>query len=134
MALADWRLVRYLVVGAANTIVGLLVIYASLYALGLGNVSANALGYAVGISLGFVLNRNWTFRHRGSQLAALARFLLVLGIAYGVNLAVVLFAAEQLHLNRYVAQAMGIVPYTLIGYLGSRYFAFADMRPRSANP
>jgi putative flippase GtrA len=115
---------RYLVVGAGNTVVGLLVIYLGMYAMKLGDVAANALGYAVGIILGFALNRRWTFGHRGSMLPALGRFLLVLAIAYAANLAVVVFIADHLHGNRYVAQAIGIIPYTLIGYIGSRFFAF----------
>jgi putative flippase GtrA len=119
---------RYLVVGAGNTLVGLLVIYLGMYAMELGDVAANALGYAVGIVLGFVLNRSWTFGHRGSMLPALGRFLLVLAIAYAANLAVVVFIADHLHGNRYVAQAIGIIPYTLIGYIGSRFFAFGRAR------
>jgi putative flippase GtrA len=123
---------RYLVVGAGNTVVGLLVIYLGMYAFKLGDVAANALGYAVGIALGFVLNRIWTFDHRGSTLPALGRFLLVLAIAYAANLAVVVFITDHLHGNRYVAQAIGIIPYTLIGYMGSRFFAFR--RTRTAEP
>jgi putative flippase GtrA len=55
---------RFAVVGAVNTFVGLAFIY-SARAMGLGEVSANATGYAIGLVLSFGLNRFWTFRHRG---------------------------------------------------------------------
>lgn len=114
--------------GAANTLVGLSVIYAAKWFLGLGDVLANFVGYAVGIGLSFVLNKHWTFRHRGSNLSALVRFLVVTCVAYVSNLAVVLTCTRGYQVNSYVAQAVGIVPYIAVGYLGSRFFAFSPSR------
>lgn len=65
---------RFLSVGVANTVVGLLVIYAAKFFLRLGDVPANALGYAVGLLLSFALNSRWTFGYRGTYLPALAKF------------------------------------------------------------
>lgn len=119
----DGRLVRFLLVGVANTALGLSVIYFSMYVLGLGVLPANALGYGCGIVLSFVLNRNWTFSHAGSQWPALIRFLAVTAVAYGANVLAVLLA-RRLGLNGYLAQLCGTPVYTAVGYLGSRYFAF----------
>jgi len=52
------------------------------------------------------------------------RFLVVFGIAYALNLATVLAAIRVFGINAYIAQALGIVPYTLFFFLGSRYYAF----------
>jgi putative flippase GtrA len=128
-SMLDRSLIRYLLVGVANTLVGLGVIYFSMYELGLGNVTSNALGYGVGIVVSFGLNRQWTFRHTGSALPAMARFLVVTAVAYVANLGAVLVLSEGLGLNRYLAQLGGAPPYTLVGYLGSRYFAFRAGRP-----
>ena len=120
--------IRYLAVGAANTLVGLSVIYACKWLAGLGDVASNLIGYGVGILLGFQLNKKWTFDHQGSYLPSLLRYLAVLGCAYVANLATVLYSIDVLGLNSYLAQALGIGPYTLIGYLGSRHFAFSKPR------
>ncbi|HEY1588371.1 MAG TPA: GtrA family protein [Rhodanobacter sp.] len=117
-------LFRYLLVGCVNTAVGLGLIYLCMYALGMRNAPANLIGYAVGVLVSFVLNKSWTFAHQGSYLPALGRFLLVLLVAYGANLLTVLLLADRWDFNRYVAQAAGVIPYTLIGYVGSRWFAF----------
>lgn len=124
----DQRLARYVAVGAANTLVGLSVIFAAKLLLGLDDVLANLLGYAVGISLGFLLNRNWTFEHDGDVAGALARYLCVLLAAYSVNLLTVLYAIDVLRINSYLAQALGVIPYFLVGYVGSRAFAFPQQR------
>jgi putative flippase GtrA len=120
----DYRLFRFLVVGFANTLVGLLVIFACKWLLGMGDISSNAAGYGVGILIGFLLNRQWTFEHKGKLAPAFLRYLAVLASAYLINLTLVLYAINGLHLNTYLAQALGVVPYTVINYLGSRFFAF----------
>jgi putative flippase GtrA len=117
-------LLRYLLVGCVNTAVGLGVIYLCMYVFQLREAPANLIGYAFGVLVSFLLNKTWTFAHEGPYAAALLRFLAVLLLAYLSNLATVLLLADRLGVNRYLAQAAGIVPYTLIGYVGSRWFAF----------
>jgi putative flippase GtrA len=124
--LLDFRLGRFAAVGASNTCVGLSVIFACKGWLGLGDVTANAIGYGVALLLGFALNREWTFEHRGKPAMAFLRYCLVLALAYAANLAATLFAIHVVHLDSYVAQVVGIIPYALVGYLGARLFAFAS--------
>lgn len=91
--------------------------------LGLGDLSANAAGYAVGLLTGFLLHRIWTFSHTGPALPALLRFLAIFGVAYALNLGVVV-ALIGIGIGGYVAQAAGIVPYAAFMYLASRRHAF----------
>ena len=115
---------RFLGVWAANTLLGLGVIYACKRLLGFGDVLANVSGYAVGVTIGFMLNRHWTFGHTGNVRVAALRFLAVFGVAYSVNLLCVLLAIRAAGIDDYVSQAIGILPYTAIFYLGSRLYAF----------
>ena len=121
----DFRLIRYATVGLANTCVGLLAIFGSKGLLGMSDVASNLLGYAIGITFSFALNRRWTFEDKGSIAPALARYACVLLVAYALNLATVLFAISILDLNSYLAQVSGIIPYFIVGYVGSRLFAFS---------
>lgn len=128
----DISLVRYLAVGVANTLAGLLVIYTCKWVFGAGDISANMIGYGVGILLSFQMNKRWTFGHLGGYWQSLLRYFAVLVCAYLVNLATVLYSIDVLKLNGYLAQALGIGPYTLIGYMGSRYFVFS--KPETEAP
>ena len=126
-ALRPWlsaELVRYLSVGLANMAVGLSTIYLFMYLLHADDVLANVAGYCAGAACSFALNRRWTFASRAAWFPELLRFLLVLSIAYMANLATVLTLTRLLGVNRYLAQALGMLPYTAIGYAGSRAFAF----------
>jgi putative flippase GtrA len=119
-----WDLIRYVSVGIVNTMVGLATIYLAMYAWHAGDVAANIAGYSVGVASSFILNRRWTFSSRDPVIPQLVRFLLVLTVAYLANLGTVLALRGQFGLNRYLAQALGTLPYVAIGYLGSRFFAF----------
>lgn len=115
---------RFLAVGVVNTLTGLSIIYGAKYFLEMGDVSANALGYAVGICVSFVLNSRWTFAYEGPLIPASAKFFLVTAVAYGMNLLVVIFAIRLLNLNTYLAQALGTPAYTLTAYLASKHLVF----------
>jgi putative flippase GtrA len=128
-SLLDGSVRRFGVVGALNTGVGLSIIFACKALAGMGDVAANFTGYAIAVAMSFVLHKRWTFGHRGHTGPALARYLVVLAAAYASNLAVAMFAIEILRLNSYFSQTLGIVPYAITCYAGSRWFAFADARP-----
>lgn len=115
---------RFLLVGLVNTAVGLGIIFFCAGVLGFDDVSANATGYGVGIVVSFVLNRRFTFAHRGSALVAFLRFLMTVGIAYLLNLATVMACIRLLSVNHYVAHVVGIIPYNLSTYVLSRIFVF----------
>jgi putative flippase GtrA len=119
---------RFLAVGVLNTLAGLAVIFAAKAFVGAGDVVANIAGYGVGLGISFFLNRMWTFGHRGNAWTALARFLLVFACAYLVNLSTVLLLIRGANVNGYLAQTIGIVPYTLFGFLANRYFVFGSTR------
>ena len=125
--MSDWKFLqftRFLSVGAANTLIGLLIIYAAKWFLQIDDIAANVLGYSVGLLVGFSLNSHWTFAYRGPVLLALAKFLLVALVAYSMNLLTVLIAIHYMGLNDYIAQALGIPPYTLTTYFASKFFVF----------
>ena len=122
--LFDTSLFRFLLVGVANTLLSLSTIYTAKWLLHMGDVSANLLGYTCALALSFMLNSRWSFRYDGSVLPALLKFIVVIITAYLLNLGVVIIAIRVFAINSYIAQALGIIPYTLFTYLGSRFIVF----------
>jgi glycosyltransferase involved in cell wall biosynthesis/putative flippase GtrA len=121
-------LVKFLIVGLFNTFIGLAIIYLAMYFLHFDEVAANATGYGVGVLLGFVLNKRWTFKNGNLLTTTFLRYILVIAVGYTTNLETVLFFANRLNFDSYLAQAFGILPYTLITYFGSKYYAFRDKK------
>lgn len=122
----SFQFVRFLMVGVANMLVGLLVIFSAKYFFGANDVVANAIGYSVGICVSFMLNSRWTFAYKDRLLPAAVKFLLANGIAYAANLLTVMIAINELNVNGYLAQAMGMPAYTVTAYLASRYIVFRE--------
>ena len=121
---------RFGAVGAASTIVGMCTIWI-LEITGAGHLTANAGGYCIGLTLSFVLNRNWTFCRAGSLIRSAAQFLLVFFVAYLANIGAVFLFMRGFSVNTYLAQLSGMPIYTILFYLGSRHFAFG---PSAAHP
>lgn len=119
----ELRPVRFVLVGAGNTLIGLSVIYFGKFALGLPDVPANALGYAVGLAFSFLGNAVWTFEHRGALAPPAARYAVAFALAYGANL-LSLTMLTAAGVDGYLAQAASVVPYAAIFYLVSARFVF----------
>jgi putative flippase GtrA len=119
---APWR---FGVIGVLNTVVGLAVILLAREAAGWSDVAANALGYGVGLSLSFVLNRRWTFRHKGRWLPAALRFVVVVFGAWLLNISCVV-ALLDIGVPAAMAHVISVIPYGLATYYGGQLWAFAD--------
>ncbi|MFD1980301.1 GtrA family protein [Mesorhizobium kowhaii] len=118
------RMLRFGAVGLLNTALGYAVILAGL-ALGLGDILANATGYAAGLVLGFFLNRQWTFTSAdGFRPGTLLRYGGVFLLAYSINLAVVIAGRSAGFTESPLVHLAGICVYSGVFYLGSAHFVF----------
>jgi putative flippase GtrA len=115
---------RFGAVGMVNTAIGLLAIYAVIFFFNTGPAIANAIGYAIGLTVSFALNRFWTFSDTQSISRVLPSYLLAAAISYLVNLSVVLLGTYHFGVGPYLVQFFGIGGYTVSMFLGCRWFVF----------
>ena len=120
------RPVRFLLTGAANTLVGVAVIFGLKWIFDANDYLANALGYLTGLLVSFMGNARWTFSFEGPRAPAVARFVVLVAIAYLANLGGLFVAKYWIGMNSYLAQLAGIVPYAAFMYLGMKHFVFAE--------
>ena len=117
-------MLRFGAVGLLNTALGYTLILAGL-ALGLGDIVSNAAGYAAGLTLGFFLNRRWTFgRAGGFRPGAVARYAMTFVVAYGANLGIVIAAMSAGFIENPFVHLAGNCLYSVIFYFGSARFVF----------
>lgn len=116
--------VRFGLVGGVNTSIGLAAIYTLMFFLGAGTVLANVIGYAVGFTVSFTLNRKWTFSSAQPVAHVLPKYFLMAVFSYLLNLGVVVSATHFL-VNPYLAQLLGVGVCTVCMFLGCRWFVFA---------
>jgi putative flippase GtrA len=90
--------VKYVIVGAGNTILSLAVIWMMTKKAGCTEALSNFTGYVIGLINGFFLNRKWTFNSTGNVFGSAVKFLLVFAVCYLLQFSILLL------LNRYCPQ------------------------------
>src|SRR5215472_5130830 len=133
-----WQLVRFGLVGCANTAIDLLVLNCLLWLWpGQGPTRlllANTIAYACGALNSFFFNRSWTFQRKGPPTAREgARFLQVTLAAIGCNDLILWFMGNILHpahLNvtfwANSSKVIAIGGTILVSYLGMRLWVFVQ--------
>jgi len=126
----EWRpdrtLLRFLLVGASNTVVSYTVFHLSLRDLVQSAAVAQALSYSAGILWSFLWNRRWTFRHQGAVLPSLLAFTaLQLALLVASSLLVGL-AVDRLMLPPTPSWLVVMAFITVLNYAASRHLVFTD--------
>ena len=103
------QVLRFAVVGCANTTVDYAVFNALFYLAGWPLLLANLVAFVLAATLSFVLNRNWTFAHAkntNSQAGQVVRHLITASAALALGSIAVWLAA--LVLPAYLAKVVAI--------------------------
>lgn len=131
-ALIDQKLLRFILVGIVNTLVGTAIMF------GLYNFAhcsywfSSAANYVLTSILSFFLNKYFTFQNKEKSVGQVLRFainiavcyLLAYGIAKPLTLTALRGAGKQLQNN--IAMLVGMCLFVALNYLGQRLFAFKE--------
>lgn len=128
--LFDRTLWKFLLVGAANTVVGTGIMFVFYNVLHLSYWVSSASNYVFGSILSYLLNRAFTFQNKDRAAKTLPRFILHITlcylIAYGVAKPVVRHLcsgwAQQPQEN--FAMLVGMCLFVGLNYLGQRFLVF----------
>jgi putative flippase GtrA len=128
LRLARDQRIRFLAVGATNTIVGYALfavfnqfVFASV---ALGYLLSLIVSYALAIVLAFFLYRRFVFLVRGNLLVDFLRFVSVYLVSIGINFLALPLLVEVVHVPPLLAQAAILIVTTLVSFFGHRYFSF----------
>lgn len=118
------QFVKFGLVGVSNTTLTLVVYTLLLKEFGVWYLLASAIGFAVGATNGFLLNRRWTFReHVGDSLTPV-RWAIVQSGGLAINEGLLYALVDGAGLDKLVAQAMALVVVTTSTFLVNRAWTF----------
>ena len=129
------RIVRFILVGMFNTLLGYGFILAGLF-LGAGDYLANVAGFALGMPIAYALHRRFTFKATVAPSRAEAmQFIAVFLVAYGTNLGVVAAGRAMGYVESPLVQLLAICTYAAVLYVLNRLIVFheAGMAPDPRN-
>lgn len=118
---------RFGLVGVINTAFGFAVVVLLDPVLGVPPALANAASYAVGITVGFVLSRNFVFRSRAGLSATGLRYLIAALGAFALNQLVLRLAGLALgagSIQHIAAQLSAMAVYSAVFFLVCRLWVF----------
>ncbi len=130
-ALFDAKLLKFLLVGVINTLVGTAIMFGLYNLAGASYWLSSAANYILTSILSFFLNKYFTFRSRGSTLREVVRFALNIAVcylaAYGIAQPLTAWALSgaSVTLRDNAAMLVGMCLFTGLNYIGQRFFAFA---------
>ncbi|WP_407645038.1 GtrA family protein [Diaphorobacter caeni] len=91
-------------------------------------VLSNLTGYIFGLVLGYILNKNWTFKSKESSYSEMLRYAVVIVTSYIANVGLVYLSTTHLQLSPYLAQPLGMVTYTGLTFIGCKIFVFKSSK------
>ena len=97
------QFVKFGIVGVSNTLLTLVVYTLLLKVFGVWYLAASAIGFVVGATNGFLLNRRWTFREHVGDALTPVRWGIVQSCGLGVNEGLLYLFVHDAHLDKLVA-------------------------------
>ena len=122
----DSRVLRYLIVGAWNTVFGYGV-FALLYFLLSANIHyviIAIISNIIAITMAYAGYKLFVFKTKGNYLAEYLRFYVVYGFSMILGLILLPLFVEFLKLNVYLAQAAATIACISVSFVGHRNFSF----------
>ena len=130
MSFFDGSMIRFIIVGVINTVIGTAIMFGLYNLLGVDYWISTASNYILVSILSYYLNKYFTFKNREKSLLQVVKFAINIAIcyalAYGIAKPVVVLIlsgqGEKFQTN--IAMLTGMVFFTGFNYLGQRFFAF----------
>jgi putative flippase GtrA len=123
------QFVKFGIVGVSNTLLTLLVYTLLLKVFGVWYLAASAIGFAVGATNGFLLNRRWTFREHVGDALTPVRWGIVQSAGLGVNEGLLYLLVHDGHLDKLLAQVCATAVVTVTTFFVNRAWTFRVHAP-----
>ncbi|MBZ6444044.1 GtrA family protein [Paenibacillus polymyxa] len=124
-------IIRYLIVGIVNTLVGLTSVLLLFNLLNFNYWVSSFVGNVFGILVSFFLNKKYTFKSQNKIVSALFKFILVSLFCYIISYSIgYVISLKNIIGNWTLASNLSILfssgLYTILGYLGHKKITFAS--------
>ncbi len=123
------QFMKFALVGVSNTLLTLLVYTFLLKVAGVWYLAASAIGFIVGATNGFLLNRRWTFREHVGDALTPVRWGVVQGCGLAVDEGMLYLLVHDAHLDKVLAQVAATAIVTVTTFFANRAWTFRVHTP-----
>jgi putative flippase GtrA len=118
------QFVKFGVVGVSNTALTFIVYTLLLKVFGVWYLAASAIGFIIGATNGFLLNRRWTFAEHVGDALTPVRWAVVQTAGLGVDELLLYLFVHSAGLDKLLAQAFATVVVTVTTFFVNRAWTF----------
>ena len=122
-AVISKQLLRFAAVGLASNLL-LYLAYLLITQQGVGHKTTMTLLYAVGVSLTFFFNRNWTFSHQGHVTKSFIAYLSTYALGYVLNWVTLYLLVDKFGYNHQLVQGLMILFLAVLLFTLQKFFVF----------
>jgi putative flippase GtrA len=123
------QFVKFGIVGISNTLLTLAVYTLLLKVLGVWYLAASAIGFALGATNGFLLNRRWTFSEHVGDALTPVRWGVVQSAGLVINEGLLFLFVHDAHLDKLLAQVLATGVVTISTFFANRAWTFRTRTP-----
>lgn len=123
------QFVKFGIVGVSNTLITLIVYTVLLKGFGVWYLAASAIGFAVGATNGFLLNRRWTFREHVGDALTPVRWGIVQTCGLALNEGLLYLFVHDARLDKLIAQVCATAVVTVTTFIANRAWTFRVHAP-----
>jgi len=121
-----FELGRYGLVGVIRLLIGVIFIFIPYNLWGVNYILCNVVGYSIGLIVGFILHKRWVFKSKENWNKEAIPYFVTFGIAYIINMILLILCAEKLMLDKNISQVIAICGFTTTNYLVNKYWTFKN--------
>lgn len=118
------QVIKFGLVGVANTGFTYLLFYLLEKKMGLSLYIANPISYFIPTISSFFLNKKWTFKSEGQVKKEGVLFFTVIGVVWLIQYGLLFLMVEKYKIADEIAQIIGMVVFTGMNFLGQKFITF----------
>ncbi|MGH2904447.1 MAG: GtrA family protein [Solirubrobacteraceae bacterium] len=118
------QFVKFGIVGVSNTLLAFAVYTVLLKVFGVWYVAASGIGFIVGATNGFLLNRRWTFKEHVGDRTTPVKWAVVQSCGLAFNLGLVYLFVDGLGMDELVGQIPTTAIVTVLTFAANRAWTF----------
>lgn len=128
MISSENEIIRYIISGIINTVVGYGVFICLVYLLDVNPFYANAIGYIIALCIAFILNKYFVFNVKNTQIKHFLMFIIAFIVAFFINVIVLSLFLNVLNLYPAIAQIFAMISYTVSFYIFNKFIVFKSVK------
>ena len=127
----DATFLKFMLVGVINTLVGTAVMFFCFNVLAWSYWISSAMNYIVGSIVSYVLNKRYTFEHKGHDWSTVWKFIVNITICYGLAYGLAkpfvtwMLSGVSTNIQGNAALMVGMILFVGLNYIGQRFWAFS---------